>query len=360
MEDIISDFLFNLIRIAIGKQSSLSEVYNHIDWNKVYHAANKQSIIGVCFSAISKLPENDRPYGDLFFQWLSVALQIQNQNKHIDEQSSQIWHQLIDAGLEAVVLKGQGIATLYGDLANLRQSGDIDIWVKGGYQKVCKYVHSTQPTDDLAYHRFHYDTFEDTEVELHHRPTLMRNLLADKKLSKWYNSFDFNKFTYLEEKGFAVPSYEFNSIFVLTHIYRHFLFAGVGLRQVMDYYFVLKNRPDAITDNTEIENILGTLRLKRFAGALMWVLKTQFLLEKEYLICNPNKKEGRFLLNEIMKSGNFGQLDERYRYKRMFKLKRMIRRGCHLLIHYPSEVLWSPIWIVYHFFWKLIKKNLLI
>ena len=54
---------------------------------------------------------------------------------------------------------------MYGELAPYRQSGDIDIWVKGGYQKVCDYVQSTHPMDDVAYHRFHYDYFKDTEVD---------------------------------------------------------------------------------------------------------------------------------------------------------------------------------------------------
>ena len=71
----------------------------------------------------------------------------------------------------------------------------------------------------------------------------------------------------------------------------------------------------------------------------------------------PDEKEGRFLLNEILLSGNFGQADQRYRYKRLFKLQRMLSRGSHLLIHYPSEVIWSPIWIVYHWFWKRKKKR---
>ena len=41
------------------------------------------------------------------------------------------------------MLKGQGITSMYDvrggkddvNLASLRQSGDIDIWVKGGYEK---------------------------------------------------------------------------------------------------------------------------------------------------------------------------------------------------------------------------------
>ena len=375
------NMLFELIRVAFGYQDRISRVLTAEEWLKVHQVAMKQSVVGICVEGMSKLPKEQKPPMELFMQWIGTVSQIQQQNEKLDKQTAKIWKQLKDDGLDAAILKGQGIATEYGVLSSLRQSGDIDIWVKGGYQKVCDYVQKTIPSDDLAYHRFHYHFFEDTEVELHHRPTLMRNLLDDRKLTRWYESFEAKNFVYLEDKGFAVPLSEFNRIFVLTHIYRHFLFEGVGLRQVMDYYFVLRNtnRSNCTnklgqTNDTDIKEILCRLRLRKFAGAVMWVIGFMVYGERffdersggaermvdeyeDWMICEPDEKEGKFLLNEIMMSGNFGQTDHRYQYKRLFKFQRWLSRSCHLLIHYPSEVIWSPIWIVYHWFWKRSKKK---
>ncbi len=365
------NMLFELIRVALGHQDRISRVLTAGEWLKVYHMAMKQSVVGICVEGMSKLPKEQKPPMELFMQWVGTVSQIQQQNEKLDKQTAKIWKQLKDDGLDAAILKGQGIATEYGKFALLRQGGDIDIWVKGGYQKVCDYVQKTIPTDDLAYHRFHYHYFEDTEVELHHRPTLMRNLMDDRKLAKWYESFGVENFVYLEDKGFAVPSAEFNRIFILTHIYRHFLFEGVGLRQVMDYYFVLRNTNHSNytnkqdqTNDADIKEILRRLRLKKFAGAVMWVIGFMvhgegFMVveHEDWMICEPDEKEGRFLLNEIMMSGNFGQADHRYQYKRLFKVQRWLSRSSHLLIHYPSEIMWSPIWIVYHWFWKRSKKR---
>jgi hypothetical protein len=294
---------------------------------------------------------------DLYYDWLSLVVDIQKQNALMDQRTTEVWQMLKDAGLVAVVLKGQGIAMEYGSLATLRQSGDIDIWVKGGYRTVCDYVQRTRPSEDVAYHRFHYDLFADTEVELHHRPTLMRNLLDDRKLARWYNSFGADSFEYLEDKGFAVPPAAFNRIFILTHIYRHFLFEGIGLRQVMDYYFVLRTQNDGGCQMEDVRKTLRELRLTRFAEAMMWVLHTQFGLEKEFLIVKPDEKEGRFLLKEILQTGNFGQSDERYSFGHFYKLRHHIAHGRHLLLHYPSEVLWTPVWLVYHRMWKWNKKR---
>lgn len=350
----VSKLFAELIKVALGNENALSKNPSVDEWYIIYNEASKQAISGILFEGVQKLPKGQWPPQELLFKWIGLFEQIRFKNEEIDRQTKTIWNKLKKDGLNAAVLKGQGIATLYGELASSRQSGDIDIWVKGGYKTVCDYVQKTIPTVDLAYHRFHYPFFEDTEVELHHRPTLMRNLLDDRKLARWYNSFSTESFVYLEDKGFAVPSYEFNVIFILTHIYRHFLFEGVGLRQVMDYYFVLKS--DVRCKKVEVTKTLQSLKLDKFARAVMWVMKTQFGLEDKYLISEPDEKEGSFLLNEILLSGNFGQTDQRYRYRKWYKLHRFLSRSSHLLIHYPSEILWSPIWVVYHWFWKRSKK----
>lgn len=345
--------LLELIQVTLGHRDRLSRTLSSKEWQDVYEKAQKQSVAGVCLQGMSRLPKEQQPPEDLYWEWYGVAVQIQYINAKVDKQAASVWRKLKDAGLDAAILKGQGIATEYGELASLRQSGDIDVWVLGGYRKVCDFVQSTFPTDDVAYHRFHYNMFKDLEVELHHRPTLMRNLIDDRKLARWYNGFGADRFVYIEEKGFAVPPVEFNRIFILTHIYRHFLFEGIGLRQVMDYYFVLKN--DKTCKKEETAKILKELRLTRFAEAMMWILHTQFGLENDKLICDMNEKEGHFVLAEILQTGNFGRADTRF--KGMSTLRRMSKHGIHLLLHYPSEVIWTPIWLVYHKIWRYNKQR---
>ena len=348
----MQDLFIELLQVSLGYRERLSRVPTSKEWNAIFDESERQAVSGIAFGGLQKLPDTQRPQQMLLLEWIGVSEQIRQQNRIVDKQTREIWKQLKNDALDAAILKGQGIATLYGELAPYRQSGDIDIWIKGGYQNVCDYVQRTHPTDDVAYHRFHYDYFDDTEVELHHRPTLMRNLLDDRKLAKWYNSFGADSFVYLEDKGFSVPSIEFNRIFILTHIYRHFLFEGIGLRQVMDYYFVLKNCPAEIKEIAEIGKSLKSFRMLRFAEAMMWILHTQLGLEEKYLICGMNEKEGRFVLSEIEQTGNFGYTDSRYTYKYFFKLRRQIAHSTHLLLHYPSEVIWTPIWLVYHKVWR--------
>ena len=78
-----------------------------------------------------------------------------------------------------------------------------------------------------------------------------------------------------------------------------------------------------------------------------------------WMLCEPNEKEGKKLLEEIMKGGNFGQYDERGKeFKNggmvkhgVWKLKRVMR----LVRSYPEEALWEPVFRVWHLGWRMLK-----
>lgn len=362
----MQDLFFELIQVAIGRKNKLSYTPTAKEWEKLYRMAESQAILGICFAGVKRLQGTEHCVPvSLFMQWLAIAAKIQQRNEYMDNKTAEVWTLLNKAGLECAILKGQGVAELYeirneklgirnDSLGMLRQSGDIDVWVKGGFDVVNDFVQKTRPTDDIAYHRFHYDMYADTEVELHHRPTLMRNLFDDRRLQQWCDSFGADTFV-MTGKGFAVPSHNFNRIFILTHIYRHFLFEGIGLRQLMDYYFVLKASHQPSPEGEEEITLIKRIGMQKFAEAVMWVLEHLFGLEREYMLCEPDEKEGRFILNEIMLTGNFGHGDSRYIGHS--KVKWMTKHGLHLLMHYPSEVIWTPIWLVYHKVWKYTKRK---
>ena len=75
-----------------------------------------------------------------------------------------------------------------------------------------------------------------------------------------------------------------------------------------------------------------------------------------WLLCEPNEKEGKKLLAEIMQGGNFGQYDTRDAELKkggmmkhgVWKLKRVMR----LVSSYPEEALWEPVFRVWHLVWR--------
>ncbi len=140
----------------------------------------------------------------------------------------------------------------------------------------------------------------------------------------------------------------------LTHIYRHLFFEGVGLRQVMDYYYLLRSVDITTMKRERVKKSLKALHLTRFASALMWVLKDTFGIEDEYLLLQPDETEGRFLLQEILLAGNFGHYDHRNNFKttKWGKFWQRTLRNTRFTTHYPREVLWCPIYRIYQTIWK--------
>ena len=154
-------------------------------------------------------------------------------------------------------------------------------------------------------------------------------------------------------------------IYQMNHIYRHLIDEGVGLRQVVDYYFMLTawNKQHTRTKEDTMK-IVSWLGMKRFAGALMYVLREMLGMPEENLLCPVSVKDGEFLMNEIVMSGNFGHNDPRmgavstsggYIGRRLSQACRRFKRNMRFLTSYPSEVIWEPIVRVEHFVWKKLK-----
>ena len=143
----------------------------------------------------------------------------------------------------------------------------------------------------------------------------------------------------------------------MLHCYRHLSGHGVGFRQVMDYYFVLREASLQLSPKGKKESVMWIKKLgmERFARALAWVIGYVFdddldspsfmkgLGEGSFV---PDEKEGRFLLSEIMQTGNMGHADERVdRSKLNSALGRYIynfKRDLHVMRICPHEALWEP------------------
>lgn len=144
--------------------------------------------------------------------------------------------------------------------------------------------------------------------------------------------------------------------------------SGLGLRQLMDYYFLLMARNNlnnkmtttgTTEDNFNLNHLFREFGMERFVGAVMWIMQEVFGLERECLLCEPDEKEGRFILAEVMAGGNFGHHDERIRKVGKGKWRSVfsnLQHAMHVLRRYPQEAIWMPVWMAYHFIWKRTLK----
>ena len=193
---------------------------------------------------------------------------------------------------------------------------------------------------------------------MHYRPSFLLCFWHDRKLQEYYERVKEEQFSYrvmLGEQGeIAIPTAEFNLIFQLTHIYAHLMNEGIGLRQLLDYYYVLIS-DDLLLIRDRVQKELKELGLLKFAEGIMYIMQEVFGMPASRLIVPPNEKYGKFVLNEVLEAGNFGKHDERNRFGRS-KLGHNLQRvylDIRLVRYYPAEALSEPFFRTWHFFWAV-------
>lgn len=354
----IEQLFFELLRVSIGVSGCLSKTPTNEEWKALYDMAKKQSLVGVCFAGVQKLVEQQQtPEEMLYLTWMGMAAKIQQRNEVVNHQCVEVQRMLAEKGFRSCIIKGQSNHPAYGSLAMLRQSGDIDIWIEGGRDHVIELVQSIAPTKEIRETHAQLNVFADTEVEAHYRPGLIRDAFRNKKLQAFFASCEeecFANIVSLPCGEIIAPTQRFNSVHQMLHIYHHLFDGGIGLRQVMDYYFVLCHLPT--NEREGVMNTLKRLGVARFTAALMYVLHEVFGLDRDLMLCEPNEQDGKFLLDEIMQAGNFGHHDERNKkfdmgsyYQNFFGI---IGRNLAYFRFAPWDWLMSPIWRVYHFVWR--------
>ena len=350
---------YELIQVALGRKDKLSHTPQEDVWVELFHSAQKQSLAGVAFYAVDKLSQQgQKPPVQILYEWIGLSEQIRQKNRLMNKRCHQLQHKLSEKDVRSSILKGQGVAQYYDEpLQELRQPGDIDVYVDCGRKRaieVAKQFGMENPRWD--YKHLHLAVWSDTEVEVHYRVEVLLNLWKNRKLQRWFEAHRKEIFDETEKGGLTTPSISFNLFYILLHIYRHFLYEGVGLRQLMDYYFVLRRSNS--TDAAGITETLKEFGMMRFARGVMWVMQEVFGLEKEKLYCEPLASEGRFILQEVMAGGNFGHFDSRLQKGggKVGTLKAVCKHNWHLVSHYPNDVVWAPVWFVWHKCWKLAHR----
>ena len=376
----LEGLFFELLQIAIGNCKELTRQLSCDEWASMYSECEKHALLGIAFAGVEKLPKEQYPPFDVLAEWVHDAQVTKERNEKMNAECETLARQLENDGLWSCILKGQSNLVNYPEhLREGRTAGDIDVWCAPiskqdkGERKVIEYALSrariaNQPVPEVRYHHVELERVYPVDVEIHHRPSFMCSPLRNIRLRNWCRKFEgINETASVNGHEFPVPTVFFNAVYQLVHIYRHLFDEGIGLRQILDYYMVLRKfredglgfRDEGSEFRDESLEIIGRLGMRKFASAMMYVLQKVFDMPDEYLICKPNEMEGEFLLSEIMQAGNFGKYDERIKRVEGSYMKVQCnhafekwKHNLRLIAHYPEEVLWEPVFRVYHWVWR--------
>lgn len=458
---------FEFLQVTIGQRSCLSRGLTMEEWKGLYGLLKKHALLGVGYVAIQKLPKDQWPPNAMIMQWAGVAQKIRLLNLELNEECRKVVTQLEHDGIGAVVIKGQSNLENYPEeLREYRNPGDIDLWTKQtndcgipiavqqgdsveyeyykGVRGIIEYARlqrrvreDKSPFKPLYYH-VEYHTDKGTGVEMHYRPSFLCSPIRNMRMQRWFKEQFDVCFQNRCRLGFPVLTSSVNVVYQLVHLHRHVFEGGVGLRQLMDYYFALRVWHNDVMECKDLQSqgmwseglgtpvmsaqevmaVIRSFGMGKFAGAVMFVIndvfgggnenekgqrrtrretdggpQADYVGEREssginrelkemgpqaddvgerklkrinrelkennfasWMICEPNEKEGKKLLDEIMKGGNFGQYDTRDAALKkggmmkhgLWKLKRMMR----LVRSYPEEALWEPVFRVWHLGWR--------
>ena len=364
--------IFLFLNYCLNKKVDMSMVVAKIDWRQLYTFTSRQALLGFCFDGIERLTKEfseelkQNPMGrDLLMTWMGAAQQIRRQNMKVNAVAGKLYSKFREDGLRCCILKGQGNALMYPNPCS-RTPGDIDVWVNASREQITEYAQKHfEIGDDIRFH--HLETSIDgVPVELHFFPGIMNNPIYNVRLQKWFKrNADLqcsNVVSLPDGIGeIAIPTTAFNVVYQLTHLYHHFFDDGIGMRQIIDYYYVVSMLNVNCEMLTWLQKDLKHLGLWNFAGAVMYVLKEVLGLSEEKMIAPMDEKRGKLLLAEILDGGNFGRHFTKYAgftHQSMGKkyfLK--IWRNMHFVRYYPAEALSEPIFRTWHFFWRLKHRS---
>ncbi len=358
----------DFIRFCLDEQMDIPSSVDSIDWDSFYLFAKEQAIVGIVFEGLKRIHSKDAGIlKKVMLRWFAASEKIRKQNIKINTTVVILTDLIKQDGFDSCLLKGQGNNLLYPYFYS-RTPGDIDIWItpmneydrESDRHLAClHYLRKKYPQGNLHYNHIDAGFYNGISVEVHHRPRFMNNMFYNHRLQMWINRMrneQFNNVRQLPEttSDIAVPTTEFNIVFQLAHIYGHVIQKGIGLRHIIDYYYVLKSR-QVLDNRTSVEKTLNHLGLWKIARAVMWILHHKMGLGEKWLIAPMDSTSGSMMWNEILIGGNFGYFDKREDNAStpLANNWQRLKRDLRMMRFFPSECCWEPIFRIYHYFWRL-------
>ena len=145
----------------------------------------------------------------------------------------------------------------------------------------------------------------------------------------------------------------------LVHMYRHVFDGGIGLKQVLDFYYLLvdihKKQGQLAFDR--LRQDIEEIGLTSFCGGVCYVIEQLFLdgSDSSLLFVSPNPKHGKLLLKELEKWSQKKDhtIATQGRRSKMDHFFGSIVNNSRLWFYYPSDCFWNIIYRLSQYAWRM-------
>lgn len=348
---------FELIRSGLwGHDADPTLFDTGTNWQLLYRMAAMQSMTVIFADGVNTLPKGLMPPPDISRR-LHLALSgTLHANRLLDSGISDLVTLLRGAGIEGVLLKGQGVARYY-TIPEHRMCGDIDFYVgPDAFRRACKLLKASgaRPLEESEKHSSF--ACNGVMIEIHRKVACGHSSLQDRRLQSWWSPLLDRRDELLaaDFKGTRVylPPARFDALFLLYHAANHMITGGVGLRQLCDWCRCLHTFRNSL-DLQALESDIRKLKLQRFWKVFAWIAVNRLgLPEDEMPGYSGYGKPAMLCLSIIMKEGNFGHFSDKVQsgssgnmpsknriLRKMHTCRHVLGRQLELLRIFPKQVL---------------------
>lgn len=235
----IQDVFFSLLQAGLWETPVKLALFAPLDYDALFRLAKEQSVIGLIAAGFEQVNDIELSEDDVV-PFMHKVLHQESRNEAMDAFIGKLFTQLRDAGIRAVLVKGQGIAQCYAR-PRWRACGDIDLLLDGQNYEKAKDLLAPRATsvDEEDMESKHLGlTIDKWIVELHgllhghisrRADSLVEEVQEDMFLCGGVRVWD-NEGVEVE-----LPSPDNDVVFIFSHILQHFFRGGIGVRQICDW-----------------------------------------------------------------------------------------------------------------------------
>ncbi|MGJ1196361.1 nucleotidyltransferase domain-containing protein [Sphingobacterium spiritivorum] len=354
IKDKLTEAFFTLLRSGLwGTPIDQSSCFplSEEQWEALFVTCINQTVEGIVFDAVQHLDASFLPPKSILIRWVVRIEKTEQRNNMMNTVINEQIALFEASGIQAVLLKGQGLATLY-ENPDSRICGDID-WYFPNEQEYHKAYKLIQDMGIDIYRTAGYSAcyiWKGIEVDHHQRLFDLCNPFCRSYLKKLERTESRNSIhVRMQHSTWLLPAPVLNILQVNMHILKHQLSFGIGIRQLCDaarLYYVHHH----YLDGAYLKKIYTKVDIIRWIYLLHDILHRYIGIPDNFLPFETKIKDpADWMMTDILNSGNFGFHDSRYQADnrrsavRTDSSKRVIRNLLKYVQYAPMEAISFPL-----------------
>ncbi len=304
---------FSLLYAGLWEQPVQLSGMGEVDFDGLFRVAEEQSVVGLVAAGLEHVVDRKitKPQALPFLKQVFAA---ETRNADMNRFVADLFTKLREAVIQAVLVKGQGIAQCY-ERPHWRAAGDVDLLLDvENYEKAKSFLSPLASSVDkeMVEQKHLGMTIDSWKVELHGTLHGHISKVADAVVDQVQEEMLSQGFFRIWKNGetdVPLPASDSDVVFIFSHILQHFFLGGIGLRQVCDWVRLLWTYRGSI-DRYLLESRIQEMRLmtewKAFATLAVDYLGMPTEAMPLYDSSARWKRKARRISAFILRVGDFG------------------------------------------------------